>query len=928
MPFRLKCPTCGRTKSVDPLDAGLRVMCSACGTRYDAPAGGPAPRPPSIELSPGIAPPPIVAATPQNSPSHPWLMAVGIAFLLLVVGGGVLLVRQFGSTRPQSSSAPAPLTRPTSAPAAPRASSRPTAPATQRAIEQVSQEITLAPATAATAAEPTSVPTIVHVAEIAPLEPPPPPPPASQPTEALTLRLRPVRPPVEAVVDTLDERIGQAIQQGTSNLLRQFKAGRLQGQDELSKDTLAGLHALAAYALLQAGAATGDERLGPRSPAVDDILKVLKTFPMDRGPATYSRALRAAALGVYDRGEDRKALRADAQWLITAADGGAYSYETPQRLGSRRGTGWDASWDNSNSQYGALGVWAASEAGAEVPFSYWTEVEQHWLRCQLPTGEWGYTNSGPGQLSMTLAGITTLFVTQDQLGASAAAATASSALGRPPFTPALAKGLKWLETDNNAVELPWRWRTYNLYGLERAALASGFKYFGKHDWYRELAQDALLAQRPDGSWYTGEGGLVPTVDTAFTLLFLSRGRHPIFMNKLRFDGYWANRPRDISNLARYASHSLERQFNWQVVNLTSDWTDWMESPILFIASHEVPAIGAPDVEKLRAFVENGGLLFTHSDGTSAAFNRFVESLCQRLFPTHPLTDLPPTHEIYSTLFKVEPKPVLRGVSNGSRLLLLHSPTDLNRAWQTRDSKGRPNQFQIGLNTFIYAAGKVNFRNKLRTPYVPEPAVTPIGAMTVARLRYPGNWDPEPAAWTRFSRLFLAETSIKLEPTPLDVENLKADAARFAHLTGTAEMRLNAAQLKAIHDFVAGGGVLLIDACGGSSAFAQSIRADVLPRAFPDAALKLLPPDDPILTGTGEGMTRVSPRLRPRAAELLGTLAVPLEILRQEKGALIFSGVDLTTALLGTSSYSVIGCEPESAVPLCRNIVLLALEGRP
>jgi len=789
--------------------------------------------------------------------------------------------------------------------------------ATSQAIVEVPPPLPAQPPT-----EPASQPATTAATEPAPA-------PSTSPAPPLP-RIHPVRPTVDTASVDLDDQIGQSIRRGVDYLLNRMKTGRLQKtkDEEIDNDTLAGLDALVVYALLHAGEATNDERLGPHTTIVDDMLKVLKALPADHGPATYARALRAAALGVYNRGEDRTSLQADATWLLKANIGGAYSYELP-RPGMRgtRGVG-ENEWDNSNSQYGALGVWSADEAGVSVPQSYWTEVEQHWLGCQLPSGEWAY--AGPsefGRLSMTVAGITTLFVTQDQLSGSHAANV--SVLGQPPFTRALARGLQWLESGDNSVTLPLHWRTYNLYGLERAALASGFKYFGTHDWYRELAKDALLSQRPDGSWFTADTNTDEAVDTAFTLLFLSRGRHPIFMNKLRYDGFWANRPRDAANLTRFATHELERPLNWQVVNLSGDWIDWMDSPVLYMAGHQPPKLEQSDYAKLKAYAENGGLIFTHADGDSADFTRFAQDLARHLFPQYALQDLPPTHEIYTTLYKLKAGPRLQGVSNGSRLLLLHSPTDLNKAWQLRDWKPRQTPFEMGLNTFIYAAGTVNLRNKLHTPYVPEPGIAPLATVNLPRLRYDGNWDPEPAAWSRFGRQFLGATSIDVRPTPIDVADLRVNSGQLAHLTGTSEVHFSDDQIAALRNYVNAGGVLLIDACGGSTAFAQSIRAELLPRAFPDGQLKRLRADHPILSGDGgadiEGLLRITPHLRPHATELLGITGVPIETLTAGRGCVIFTGVDLTTGLLGTNTYSVIGCDPETATPLCRNILLWALQ---
>jgi hypothetical protein len=94
--------------------------------------------------------------------------------------------------------------------------------------------------------------------------------------------------------------------------------------------------------------------------------------------------------------------------LINSSRHGAYSYS---ERGSQTGT-----WDNSNSQYGLLGVWSGAEVGAEVPQSYWLQVQNHWYECQNVGGDWGYlrAGSGSGTLSMTVAGLASLFVTHDQ----------------------------------------------------------------------------------------------------------------------------------------------------------------------------------------------------------------------------------------------------------------------------------------------------------------------------------------------------------------------------------------------------------------------------------------------------------------------------------------------------------------------------------
>ena len=931
MSQRTKCPACGRRQSLHEGDAGQMVYCSACGTRFLADAITPetekteiatiAPQsePAMVFTSPillpveeTVQPQPMHVAPPPATlaPSAKWLMPLAMILVLLtaaaIVGGVYAFSSWFNRYPTQSATASTPTTLPALLPAtkvAVDSTNEEPSPATELTSEKVVAPVPSQPIAAA--------PSISK--PVPPID-----------TEITAQKFHPVRPTENAGPD-LDDEIGRSIGHGVDFLLSQFSDGRLKSYKKTDGES-AGMDALAVYALLHAAEATHDLRLGATTTLVGQMLDALKAMPMEHDDATYSRSLRAAALGVYHRAQDQQALRADAVWLMKESMNGAFYYgpadpalqRVPLRLGRFRPPVFLSPWDNSNSQYGALGVWAAMDAGVDIPNSFWTAVQQHWLSCQLPDGEWAYGGYGDmGRLSMTVAGITTLLVAEDQLDAKSVV----NLLGHPPFTPALAHALTWLEAGDNSVTLPETWRTYNLFGLERAALASGFKYFGTHNWYSELAPEQIKLQETDGSWT----GYAPVVDTSYTLLFLSRGRHPIFMNKLRFDGFWSNRPRDISNLTHYADAVLERPMNWQVVSLKTDWSDWMDSPVLYIASHEALDFSDADCDKLRSFAENGGLIFTHADGDNGAFNRSIVELSHRLFPQYTLNDLPPEHPIYSILYRIKPAIRLQAVSNGSRLLLLNSPTDLNRSWQQRDSTGRPAAFQMGVNIFIYAAGKADLRNKLTTPMVAEPQVAPILTTTVAQLRHLGDWDPEPAGLPRFARMFLGQTSVKVNVVDADPAELDAGKISLAHLTGTGPVHFLPAEIKSVRDYVDNGGILLIDACGASADFNQSMQLDFFPHAFPKSLFADMPKDDPILAGTGDGMIPVNLRLRPYRSEIDGTTTQPIQYFTQGKGMVIFSPIDLSTAMLGTNTWAINGYQPETAYNLIHNVLLSALE---
>jgi hypothetical protein len=742
--------------------------------------------------------------------------------------------------------------------------------------------------------------------------------PATAPSE-LVLQRPLVHPGVEQAAGITDRQIGQAIQKGADFLVKQFHDSQLNAGEYHD-----GLDSLAVYALLQCGLAIHDPRLDVHDPFMIGLIDAMKRLPMKDGYQTYSRAIRATALGLYDRADDHWVLKQDVNWLLHAEDKGAFTYTDDFARHSDF-----AFWDNSNSQYGLLGVWAGAECGVQIPLQFWRDVRSHWTSDQVANGMWRYRSmdSSPTR-SMTLAGIASLFVTQDYLDAE----EYGDRVGRPPFSPALAKALAWLEVGDNSVIDPENepdWPYYTLYGLERVGLACGFKYFGAHDWYREVAQNLVNRQAPDGSWGAGSQSFQVTVNTSYALLFLARGRHPVIMNKLRFDGDWANRPRDAANLARFASTQLERPLNWQVTSIDRDWPDWTDSPLLYLSSDVPPSLTPQQQQKLKSFILNGGMLLTQADGDSPQFTQFVQDMGQRLFPQYPWKDLPADSPVWSISYHLAPneQPPIRVISNGSRILMMHWPKDVSRHWQLREDSTQRWAFELGTNLVLYTAGKTELKNRLESNFIVENPTPPAASIRVARLQYDGNWDPEPAAFDHAERWFRQQTGLDMNVQTITVDELADAHPPIAYLTGTGRFLPSVTQVVSLRNYVRNGGLLIVDPCGVPGEFFTDMHGDILPRLFFDGKLDPIDANHPVLTASGDGMTDVSnPQVRQfvRAQDINDWM--PL-MLRAGKGHVILLPLDMISGLLGCDAWGIAGYKPDYSLALLKNIVLWAWDGQ-
>ena len=655
----------------------------------------------------------------------------------------------------------------------------------------------------------------------------------------------------------------------------------------------------------QASTTLSDPRINPGSPFMKKVLSALRRTPDDPVQVTYGRSLRGSALGLLNRPEDRNAFDLDVNWLLRASRDGAYTYGMPKPPPAA------FNWDNSNSQYGLYGVWAGAEAGLPISQTYWESVDRHWVSCQNADGSFSYSPGKPTTLSMTVAGIASLFVGHDYL------ASGSSRAGIDPL-PAIKKALDYLEHGDRAVTFDLDdpiTGGYTLYGVARAGLASGYKYFGAHNWFEEMAPRVIATQKKDGSF----NGRV--IDTSFAILFLVRGRHPVIMNKLFADNQIATHPRDVSNLARFASRQLERTFNAQVISLMREWSTWTDAPIIYLPGFTPPEISEETCDQLRSYIRAGGLLVTHSDSGSMSYSQFAAKLADRLFPEYAFADIPQDHPLYNALYKSNFRPTLQGVSNGARLLMIHSPTDLAADWSIHDFTTVEPAYKFGLNLYVYAAGRSEYRNRLDNSYLPAPESPATWTVPVGRLRYAGPWDPEPYAWTRFSHVMQWSTGYAINPMPINLRDLTPNATPIAHLTGTEDHPFAVRELENLRKYVEAGGVLLIDDCGGGEGFRKS-QTQLL-TAFPGVTPTVLKPTHPLLTASSACMEAL-PVARPRTT---GTVLTHPSIFAFGKGHVIFTPDDITCGLLDSGTIGITGYRTGYAIAFTKNLVLWTLEGQ-
>jgi len=606
-------------------------------------------------------------------------------------------------------------------------------------------------------------------------------------------------------------------------------------------------------------------------------------------------------------------LRADVRHLMSMQSRAWFGY-------SDAGSG-----NLSTTHFGALGVWEGSKRGVAVSPLFWRQLERTHRKMQTEAGGFGYLPGRRPSASMTAAGLTMLLIAREEIDR-------NSRRPSPKLREAIQNSINWLDnfyigpTNTGGNEA---WLYYYLYALERISLACGIRHFNGRDWFDEGVEFILERQEPFSAGPQRAGSIEGNpVSTAFSLLFLSRGRVPVWATKIHVPGYETdNCPNDLHMLTRRISDLAERPFNWQRVDLELSLNvEDLNTPMVFLASNKAVELNSAQRDILKQYIERGGTLVASPDGASPVFSKSIVRLGQQIFPQYELQAAGPEHPLLSSLHQmshITSQPVFC-VNNGARDLIILADRDWSYQWQAQNAPPKTMASRLPINLWMLLTNGGDLPPRLHEGIEPRVPGDESDRLLLARARYAGNWCPEPQAWRHLSRQLFNAGGTQLVMEDVMLTELSDDLP-VVHLTGVEPVDLAPSELEAIVNYARQGGTILIETVGGHGGFARHVMRQ-LEMHLEYAAIRI-DSDHPLISGEGLEHGTDNRRVRYQRYAVIKMSLLPRPRLAAfhvgDRPAILISDEDLTLGALGARRWGVLGYQAESARGLMMNLLLWA-----
>jgi hypothetical protein len=201
--------------------------------------------------------------------------------------------------------------------------------------------------------------------------------------------------------------------------------------------------------------------------------------------------------------------------------------------------------------------------------------------------------------------------------------------------------------------------------------------------------------------------------------------------KIRYTGDWDPAPQALKNLLVALNRTAATATSTKQRDLTLLDPNLFRYPIAYMHGRHEFALGQNEQDKLRDYVNQGGVLVADASCGLPAFDRSFRRLLAQLFPDNPLKRIPPEHELFTTKIGNELKtvkrreldaenpkgalsaavrevePFLEGIEVNGRFVVIYSKYDISCAMQRQSSVTcagyvHEDAIKIGVNVILYA----------------------------------------------------------------------------------------------------------------------------------------------------------------------------------------------------------------------------------
>ena len=202
------------------------------------------------------------------------------------------------------------------------------------------------------------------------------------------------------------------------------------------------------------------------------------------------------------------------------------------------------------------------------------------------------------------------------------------------------------------------------------------------------------------------------------------------IKKIRYTGDWDAAPQALRNLLLALGRTAGMPVATKPRDLLLLDPKLFRTPIVYMHGRHDFALGKNEQDKLREYINQGGVLFSDACCGLPAFDRSFRRLMEQLFPENPLKRIPPDHEMFTskighdlkTVKRREPdvdrtnaalsvtvrtgEPFLEGIEINGRWVVVYSKYDISCALERQASVActgyvHEDAVKIGVNVILY-----------------------------------------------------------------------------------------------------------------------------------------------------------------------------------------------------------------------------------